>query len=686
MLNAFRKYSAAFCALPLAGLLLSCGTGSEEQSSTTSETLLANMDQSVKAEEDFFRHVNGGWLNRNGIPAEQSSWGSFNELREYNNEVLLNVLQEAAANEKYAAKSDERKVAVFYETGMDSLKAEKLGVKPLKPMFASIEEINDKQALREVIAEMHQYSIGAFWNFFVYQDLKQSDQQTIYLSQGGLGLPDRDYYLKEGEEAQKLRDQYVKHITKMLELAGMSAEAAAKDAKAIMALETKMAEASMTRVERRNPDATYNKMSLSEINEMSPAIDWNAYLSELGAPKMETAIVRQPEFIKSASELINETAMEDIKAYLKWKTIHAAADYLSYDFIKEDFDFYGKKLSGREEMKPRWKRVLSSTNGSLGEALGKLYVAKVFPPEAKKAAQDMVDNIKVAFGERIKNLEWMSETTKEQALNKLSTFTVKIGYPDKWKGYEGLEINTDSYLGNIMAASRFEFQRDIEKIGQPVDPTEWGMTPPTVNAYYNPVNNEIVFPAGILQPPFYDYKADPALNYGGIGAVIGHEITHGFDDQGRRYDADGNLKDWWTKEDAERFDKRAQKIVEQFNNYEVLDSLNVNGKLTLGENIADLGGLSVAYDGLMRELEKNGNPGEIDGFTQKQRFFMSWANIWRIKMRPAALKQRLVTDSHSPGEFRVNGPLSNIEAFHKAFDINPGDRMYQPDSLRGNIW
>lgn len=685
------KIPSLLLIIPVTGLLISCGsegkeTGNDNKEDTSHGIVLENMDTTVSPREDFFKYVNGNWLSNNEIPDEESSWGSFNELRDNNNDVLLAVLEEAAANEEYEEGSDERKVAEFYRVGIDSSKAENLGLKPLAPFLKSIDNITDQKSLQKVVGDLHTYGVDALWGFFVLQDLKQSDVMTAYLYQDGLGLPDRDYYTKEDKDSEKIRKQYVEHVANMLELMGEDAGKAANDAEVIMKLETQLANASMTAVEQRNIPALYNKKSVKQINKISPAVDWKMYLSDIGLTDLDTLIVAQPDFIEEVSKVINSYALNDIKTYLKWHLIHDAADYLSHDFVKEDFNFYGKTLSGNKEMRPRWKRVLSTTNASVGEALGKLYVAKVFPPEAKQSAQDMVDNIKVAFAERIKDLEWMSDSTKQQALKKLEAFTVKIGYPDKWLGYAGLEITDEAYITNVLNANKFEFEREIDKIGKPVDPTLWGMTPPTVNAYYNPVMNEIVFPAGILQPPFYDYKADAAVNYGGIGAVIGHEITHGFDDQGRRFDADGNLKDWWTKEDGERFDEKAARVVKQYSGYEALDSLTVNGELTLGENIADIGGLAVAYDGLQRHLKKEGDPGKIDGFTPEQRFFLSWATIWRIKMRPETLKQRLITDPHSPGAFRANGPLSGFAPFHTAFDVQPGDPMYRPDSLRGNIW
>lgn len=678
--------------LLLISLCISCNTSKETVTTSANEIdstrgiVLANMDTTVNPADDFFLFVNGKWVERTEIPAEQGRWGSFNELQEFNNDVLLRVLNSAAENtEKYPEDSDEAKAARFYEVGMDSARAESLGIKPIEPILAQIGAISDTKSLQSTLSELHKQGLDGLFSFFIDQDLKKSDEITAYLYQGGLGMPDRDYYTKEDEKSLKTLQAYKEHITNMFLLSGSDISMAKKAAEDVLKIETELAKASMTKVEQRNVPALYNKMSVAEVKSISPVFDWKLYMNQIGVENIDSIIVAQPEFFKAVDNVVKNTALSDIKTYLKWHVLSELAPYLSHEFVKESFDFNSAQLSGVTEMKPRWKRVMANTNGSVGEALGKLYVAEAFPPEAKKTAQDMVENIRLAFKDRVTNLEWMSEQTKKSALTKLDAFRVKIGYPDKWKEYKDLELK-DSYAENILQSNMFKIKRDIEKIGKPIDTTEWGMTPPTVNAYYNPVMNEIVFPAGILQPPFYDYQADAAVNYGGIGAVIGHELTHGFDDQGRQFDAHGNLKDWWTEEDAERFNALTKKLVEQFNGYEALDSLFVNGELTLGENIADLGGLAMAYDGLQRHLEEHGNPGKINGYTPEQRFFMSWAQVWRTKHRPEALRTQILTDTHSPGDFRVNGPLSNLEQFYEAFDVSEGDGMWQPDSIRTKIW
>lgn len=679
-------------ALPCAMLLLSCNNGRENQANGFAESdsargiVLENMDTTVNPGDNFYLYVNGSWMEEAEIPPEEGRWGSFNELQEANNDVLLKVLTAAAEKtEQYPQGSDEAKAARFYAVGMDSAKAENLGLQPIQPLLEQIEGIKDKKAIQQILADFHSKGLDGLFSFFVDQDMKQSDEITAYLYQGGLGMPDRDYYLKEDEKSKEIRKEYVQYIEQVFTFLGLEEAEAKTAAEDILDIETQLAKASMTKVEQRNIPALYNKMSLSKVNEISPAFNWEEYLNDLGINALDTIIVAQPEFFKEVSKVVNGRSLEDLKTYMKWHVASDMAPYLSHDFVQASFHFNSTVLSGIEEMKPRWKRVISSTNHSLGEALGKLYVAEAFPPEAKESAKEMVENIRLAFRDRIKELEWMSDSTKVEALKKLDAFRVKIGYPDKWKDYQKLELG-DSYARNILNASTFAFQRDIEKIGKPVDTTEWSMTPPTVNAYYNPAMNEIVFPAGILQPPFYDYKADAAVNYGGIGAVIGHELTHGFDDQGRRFDAEGNLKDWWTAEDAKRFNERIQRVVEQFNQYEALDSVFINGKLTLGENIADLGGLTIAYDGLQRHLQEYGNPGKINGFTPAQRFFISWAQVWRIKQRPETIRRLILVDPHSPGNFRVLGPLSNMESFYEAFNVEQGDNMWRPDSLRAKIW
>ncbi len=673
-------------------ILVSCG-GSSQEAAKEEELPAINlsyMDSTVNPGDDFFKYVNGGWLDKTEIPGDQGRWGSFNELRENTNEVVLDVLESAAKSDKYAAGTDQRKAADFYAVGMDSLLAEKAGIQPLKPHFDQIAAIEDANGLQKYLSKQQVYGGGAFFGFAIIPDLKNSKVMASYLFQGGLGLPDRDYYTKEDSKSKEIREKYVKHVSRMLQLIGDDEATAADQADRIMAMETRLAEASMTNVEQRNIPALYNKMSLTELSEIAPSVDWKEYLTDMGVNDVDTLIVAQPEFMKEYETIVNEVPVAEWKEYLRWRLIDGAANYLNNEIVQANFDFFSKELRGVEEMRPRWKRVLGNTNGALGEAIGKLYVDAVFPPEAKQKAQEMVENLKLAFAARIKGLDWMTDSTKTQALEKLEKMTVKIGYPDEWRSYSNLDVDSDpessSYVQNIMNAAKFGFEYNVAKLGKPVNKKEWGMSPQTVNAYFNPLFNEIVFPAAILQPPFYNYKADAAVNYGGIGAVIGHEISHCFDDQGSRFDADGNLKNWWTDADAENFKARTGMLIAQYDAYEPLDSVNVNGAFTLGENIGDLGGISAAYDGLQMHLAQNGNPGEIDGLTPEQRFFISWATVWRIKYKDETLRTQVLTDPHSPGMYRANGPISNLETFYAAFDVNEGDAMYKADSARVKIW
>ena len=646
------------------------------------------IDSTVRPTDDFFRFVNGKWIEKTDIPGDQGRWGSFNELREMTNETVLDVLETAGKN--YKDGTDQKKAIDFYSVGMDSAMAESAGVKPLQPIFDKIAGIQNAEDLQQFLSYNEQIGGGSFFRFSVFADFKNSNAIATYLSQGGLGLPDRDYYTKTDAKSVEIREKYVQHVAKMLQMLGDEQADAQAQADRIMALETRLAEASMTNVERRNTPALYNKMSLSELSEIVPDFNWEEYLADMGVKGVDTLIVMQPKYMEEFEAILKDVPAFTWREYLRWGVINDAANYLSHDFVQADFDFYSKELRGVEEMQPRWKRVLGTTNYALGEAIGKLYVDETFPPEAKKKAEEMVENIKLAFGDRIKGLEWMSDSTKEKALAKLTKMTVKIGYPDEWKDYGDLTVDIDpekaSYMSNILNATRFRFQEEVAKIGKPVDKSEWGMTPQTVNAYFNPMFNEIVFPAAILQPPFYNYKADMAVNYGGIGAVIGHEISHCFDDQGSRFDADGNLVNWWTEEDSKSFESRTGRLVSQYDGYMPLDSVHVNGAFTLGENIGDLGGINVAYDGLQKHLEENRNPGLIDGMSPEQRFFMSWATIWRIKYKDETLRTQVNTDPHSPGMYRANGPLSNMETFYEAFDVKPGDGMYRSDSVRVKIW
>lgn len=646
----------------------------------------ANFDTTINPSDDFFRYANGGWMDRNPIPADQSTWGSFNELQEHNYAVLHEILENASFDGAAPAGSAERMVGDFYATGMDSVGIESGGIKPLEPEFVRIGSLRDARGLVAEFAHLATSGIGVPYGFRAAQDEKSSTDVVAHIFQAGLGLPDRDYYTKTDSNSVKLRSQYVDHVKRMLVLLGDDSAKASAEASTVMNMETAMAGASMTRVERRDPEATYHKMSTDELASSTPTIGWRSYFTDIGLAEPGRIIVGMPRFLKAVDSMVAVTPIENWKTYLRWHLIDATAEYLGSPFVNEDFAFGGKVLTGVKEMRPRWKRVLESVNRGIGEALGQLYVAKTFTPAAKARAREMVMNLKAVLHDRIAQLPWMGDSTRQRAFGKLDAFGVKIGYPDKWRDYSPLTIDRTSYVGNVLAARRFEFHRNLAKIGKPVDRTEWGMTPPTVNAYYSSTMNEIVFPAGILQPPFFDPNADDAVNYGGMGAVIGHEMTHGFDDQGRKFDAQGNLTDWWTPRDEKNFNKRAALVEKQFDEYVALDSLHVNGKLTLGEDIADLGGLKIAYEAFQKSIEGKPRPAPIDGLTAEQRFFLAWAQIWRVNIRPEALRLRLNTDPHAPGRFRCNGPLSNLDEFRKAFGVKDGAPMSRPAAERANIW
>ena len=645
-----------------------------------------DMDTSVKPQDDFFMYANGGWIKNTEIPPEYSRWGSFNQLVEHNNDALHEIAEKAASSHvDPKTASDVQKVGDYYASGMDEKTIDAARIQPIQDEFKRIDAMKDRSDLLKEIAHLHTIGVDAFFGFGSGQDAKDSKREISQAVQGGLGLPDRDYYTKTDEASKKLRDQYLAHVAKMLTLLGQSANKAADEAKKIMALETSLAQASRTRVELRDPQKNYNKMTQENLQALTPDWNWADYFKGINLVEPGDINVQQPEFFKAANAAFTGKPIDDWKTYLRWHLVNAAAPELSNDFVNEDFNFKDGVLRGTKQIKPRWKRVVISTDGAIGEALGKLYVADYFPPEAKARALELVNNLKEALSDRIKTLEWMDEPTKQQALKKLAAFTVKIGYPDKWRDYSLLKIDRGPFVLNAIRAENFEVNRELKKIGKPVDRTEWGMTPPTVNAYYNPNMNEIVFPAGILQPPFFYANADDAINYGGIGAVIGHEMTHGFDDEGRQFDAVGNLRDWWSPESAAKFKERSKAVVQQYSEYEPLPGLHVNGELTQGENIADIGGVKLAYAALQKALA--GKPQEkIDGLTPEQRFFLSFATIWKSKQRDEDLKLRLNTDPHSPARYRVDGPLSDIPEFAKAFNLPDTCPMVRPPDKRVNIW
>lgn len=670
-----------------ATLLLSMHSKAQERDQPARTTPLINpknMNTSVKPGDNFYEYANGAWLQRNPIPAEETRWGSFNELIENNYKQLLRLLESAAEiktvdDKNFAA----HKVGQFYKSGMDEDAIEAQGISPLRNILSRIERARTPELLMQEIATEHTEGIGSVFGFYVSPDDKNVSKQMPQLFQGGLGMPDKDYYTKTDERSTKIREAYKNYLTVIFKLA--KDENPNLSAQQVFDIELKLANASMSRTEMRDPYKIYHKFHVDAFSKTTPGIDWKVVFGFLKIKGQDSLIVGQPAFFNTLAEMLKNTAPMAWQKYLTFHVISDMAPYLNRDFVNAQFEFYGRTLRGQQEQKPRWKRVLTVIDGSIGEYLGQMYVDKYFNARAKERMLSLVNNLQETYASRIQRLDWMSATTKKKALGKLNTFIKKIGYPDQWKDYSSIRLNEKDYVGNILNASAFEYNYNIQKLGKPIDKKEWGMTPPTVNAYYNPAFNEIVFPAGILQFPFFELQADDAVNYGGIGAVIGHEMTHGFDDQGRQYDADGNLNDWWTKEDAKKFDEKANVLVQQFNKYTVLDTIHVNGKLTLGENLADLGGLAIAYEAFKKTDQGKKNE-KIDGFTPDQRFFLSWAQVWKANTRPAEMANRIITDPHSPSEFRCNGPLSNMEEFYKAFNVQLGDKMYKQPKDRLKVW
>jgi putative endopeptidase len=645
----------------------------------------ANLDLTIKPCDDFFHYANGEWLKKNPIPAAFDQWGSFNILADHNSDVLHEILDDAAGDATAPLGSNKRKTGDFYSTGMDSAAIEALGAKPIAEYLSSIDAIKDQKEVIAVLTRLYPVFPRTLFGFGSEQDPKQSSEVIGELHQGGLGLPDRDYYFADDARSKNIRDEYVKHMTVMFKLAGDDEGMAAAEAKSIMAFETRLAKSSRTRVERRDPEKNYNKMTQVQLAALAPAIDWKSFFVGIGWNNPSSVDVGQPEFFQAVNAMLDSVSVQDWKSYFRWKVISTSANVLSSPFVQESFHFNGTILSGTKEMLPRWKRIRGVIDGMMGEALGEVYVAKAFPPAAKERALELVKNIREALRQHINAISWMDDSTKQAALKKLDAIVVKIGYPDKWRDYSSLKIDRTSYGDNIRRARNFEMAYEINKIGKPVDRTEWGMTPPTVNAYYNPSMNEIVFPAGILQPPFFDFKADDAVNYGGIGVVIGHEISHGFDDQGSKFDAEGNLKMWWSAETRKQFDARTAVLAKEFDTYNPIDSAHINGALTLGENIGDLGGLAISYTALENTM-KGKKTELIDGFTPEQRFFLSYAQVWRRNVRPERLRMQLKTDPHSPAEFRVNGSLPNLQAFYDAFGCGKTGAMFLSPEKRAMIW
>jgi putative endopeptidase len=648
------------------------------------------MDKSVKPGDDFFRYVNGSWADKTEIPSDRVRWGSFDELRQNTDRDALAILKEAAANKKLDPSSDQAKAVNVYQTYMDTISRNKLGINPIKGTLAKINAIKSVNDLNKLITEMQPEGGLGFYGIGVGPDSKNSNRNVVNIGLGGLGLPDRDYYVSDEADSKEKREKYVQHVAKMLQYLGDKPEVALANAKKVLAIETAMATPRLDRVERRDRRKTYNPMSVADLQKLTPSVNWNNYIKGVGLPAIDSVIVSQPKYMTSLETIFKENKVDQWKAYLRWSLLNNSSNVLTTEIEKANWDFYSKTLQGAKAQRPREERALQVVNGTVGEALGKLYVEKKFPAEAKEKAKKMIDNVFLAFENRINNLPWMTPETRKGAIEKLKKSKVKIGYPDKWKDYSKLVIkskeNGGSYYENMKNVSKWGFQENIADLNKPVDKTRWGMSPQTVNAYYNASYNEIVFPAAILQPPFYDYKADEAVNYGGIGAVIGHEISHGFDDSGSRYNADGNLVNWWTEDDLKQFTGLGGALAAQYSALEPIPGTFVDGKFTLGENIGDLGGINAAYDGLQIHLKQNGNPGLIDGYTPEQRLFISWATIWRTKMRDEAIKNFVKTDTHSPGMYRAYVPLQNVDSFYKAFDIKETDKLYVKPENRVKIW
>jgi len=643
----------------------------------------ANMDMSVKPGDNFYLYANGNWLKSNPVPASKTRWGSFDVLRQTSLDRLKLLSEDAVKND--AKNSLYQRVGDLYAAAMDSSAIEKLGYTPIKPELDRLNTLTTQEQILNEIASLRTKGVGGIlFGFNVSPDDKNVNEYIPNVNQGGLSLPDRDYYLKSDSRSQTIRSEYVKYITDMFKLVGDDEKTAQWKANSILNLETALAKSQLSRVELRDPVKTYNKFSVADFSKTTPGLDWSNLLAEMKVTKADSLLTNNPAFFKTTNSLLTAIPVEVWKAYLQWAIIKNYAGYLSSDFINRQFQF-SQVLSGQKQITPRWQRMSGMVDGSLGELLGQLYVEKYFTDAAKQRMLALVKNVQQTFAERIQRLDWMSDSTKQQAMVKLNAIVNKIGFPDKWETYDGVVINKNDLIGSINSVNEWRYNDMVSHMGKPVDKTKWGMTPPTINAYYNPAYNEVVFPAGILQFPFFDFNADDAVNYGGVAAVIGHELTHGFDDQGRQYAADGNLKDWWTAGDAKKFTERADKVVSQYAAFTVNDSIHVNGNLTLGENLADLGGLNIAYEAF-KKTEEGKSDKKIDGFTPDQRFFLSWAQVWRSNTLPDYAAQLVMIDPHSPGMYRCNGPVSNIDAWYKAFNVQPGDKMYKPENERIKVW
>jgi putative endopeptidase len=676
------RAGCVFALTLVAGCLADSQSVMTDQKATASGVELANFEKSVRPQDDFYRHVNGHWLDTAQIPADKASYGSFTQLYDLSQERLRTIIEESANKGDKKEGTDEQKVGDLYASYMDEARADELGIKPLEAEILRIKALKSAAELPALMAHLGRINVTTPIGGYVNQDAKDPDQYIVYLVQSGLGLPDRDYYLLPDEKFKALRAQYVTHIEKTLRLAGD--KNAANNAKAIMALETRLAQKQWNRVDSRDDDKTYNKYEIAKLKTLGGGFDWAVFCKEAGITS-KSLIVSQPSAFTGFTEQVEKTPLAVWRAYLRYHLIDDYAPLLSKDFVDENFAFNRKALRGIEENRPRWKRGVQAVEDSIGESVGKIYVARYFPPEAKARMEKLVANLIEAYRQSITQLDWMSDETKQKALAKLAKFSPKIGYPNKWRDYSELSIKKDDLVGNLMRAAQNEYNFQIGKLGKPIDREEWLMTPQTVNAYYLPNKNEIVFPAAILQPPFFNLEAEDAVNYGGIGAVIGHEIGHGFDDQGSKYDGDGMMQSWWGEEDRKKFETRTQALIEQYNQYEPIKGFKVNGALTIGENIGDLGGASIAYKAY--QLSLAGKPAPVlDGYTGDQRFFIGWAQIWRNMYREPALIELVKTNPHSPSEFRCKGPLQNLPEFYAAFDVKEGDPMYLPPEKRVKIW
>lgn len=676
--------------LALSTIITSCSNSNPKTEMENKEhgIILSNMDTTVSPKDDFYNFVNGNWDKKTTIPEDQVRWGGFGVLRKSTDKDVLEILDKAAKSGKYPEGTDQSKAIAVFKSKLDTNSRNKLGILPIKPALDLISGINSVEDFQKVITLYATTVSQPFFGISAFSNPSNSSINSAYISPGGLGLPDRDFYTNKDSKSILIRAQYLDHISRMLQFLGDDEKSAEQQAETILNFETSLAIPKLDKVQRRDFRKLNNPRSLNQLQEMVPSLNWPLVIKDLGIEKeLDTLIVMQPKHMEVVQEIFKSADIKTWKIVMRWATLNDAAGRLTTEIEKANWDFYSKTLNGAKKQRPADERALATVNGTVGEALGKLYVDEMFPPEAKEKAEKMIANVIQAYKNRIMNLDWMDPQTKEKAIEKLNKFTVKIGYPDKWEDYSLMEVSSDKgYYENMIAVTNWGFKKNLSEINEPVDKSKWGMSPQTVNAYFNPFNNEIVFPAAILQPPFYDYKADDAVNYGGIGAVIGHEISHAFDDAGSRFDADGNLVNWWSEEDLAQFTVKGKALIDQYSAIEVLDSVYVNGAFTLGENIGDLGGVLAGFDGLQLYFEQNGKPGKIDGFTPEQRFFMSWATVWRTKQREESLINQVKTDPHTPGRWRATEPLKNVDAFFEAFNIIKGDAMYISPENRVRIW